>query len=289
MFTLIPQAHAAATDAQFAAQCFVDKINDAILFPLITLLMALAFLFFLYGAFEYVKNSGSDAGRETGRRHLLYGVIGMLVMLSAFSILNIAAGTFGLAMFDSDTIVCGSGPVSSTEATGPAAGGAFGEGAFSGAGADTLPAITGDSPVIIGFPPTQPDAPGIDSIDGVIPDVGAGSGSCPRSQPVMLSNGICTGSPAVDISGGVPEWDQEYLNKYVSYGLSQTDSTSAEKAEILNDPEWEGATQVLFTLPIVGSESILGPSEVLCEDATGITGNIMNIDSDRGVYVCFNY
>ena len=86
----------AATEGQVLAQDFMNKINDAILFPLITLLMALALLVFLYGAFEYVKGANNEGSRETGARHLLYGTIGMLVMLSAMALLNVAAGTFGL-------------------------------------------------------------------------------------------------------------------------------------------------------------------------------------------------
>lgn len=86
----------AATEAQIVAQGFMDKLNHAILFPLITLMMALALLIFLYGAFEYVKNANNEEARSTGAQHLLYGTIGMLVMLSAFALLTIAAGTFGL-------------------------------------------------------------------------------------------------------------------------------------------------------------------------------------------------
>ena len=88
----------AASDTPGASEAYrlVGKINDVIIFPLIALLMALAFLYFLYGAFEYVKNAQDESARETGRMHLMYGVIGMLVMLSAYAILNIAAGTFGL-------------------------------------------------------------------------------------------------------------------------------------------------------------------------------------------------
>jgi hypothetical protein len=36
--------------------------------------------------------------RETGRRHMLYGIIGLLVMLSAFAILRIAIETFGIGL-----------------------------------------------------------------------------------------------------------------------------------------------------------------------------------------------
>lgn len=96
MFSFISIAHAASTAGQAEAHDIVGKINNAILFPLIALMMAIAFIVFLYGAFEYVKNANNETARETGRNHLMYGVIGMLVMLSALAILNIAAGTFGL-------------------------------------------------------------------------------------------------------------------------------------------------------------------------------------------------
>lgn len=83
-----------------AAQDLVTRINDVFLFPLIALLSAVAFIVFLYGAFEYVRNSASQEGRQTGQRHLLYGVIGLLVMFSAYTILQIAAGTFGVSVGD---------------------------------------------------------------------------------------------------------------------------------------------------------------------------------------------
>ena len=86
----------AATEAQVVAQGFLSKIEYAILFPLITLMMAVALLMFLYGAFEYVRGANDSSERETGSRHLMYGTIGMLIMLSALAILTIAAGTFGL-------------------------------------------------------------------------------------------------------------------------------------------------------------------------------------------------
>lgn len=92
---IIPIAHA-ASEAQLAAQCLVEKINANFLFPLITLMSAVAFIVFLWGCFQYVKSADNPQGREVGQRHILYGLIGMLIMLSAFALLNIAAGTFRL-------------------------------------------------------------------------------------------------------------------------------------------------------------------------------------------------
>lgn len=85
-----------AQEAAEVAQSFMDRINDAILFPLITLLLAIALLVFLFGAFQYVLGANNPTTRTEGSRHLLWGIIGMVVMVSAWAILSIAAGTFGI-------------------------------------------------------------------------------------------------------------------------------------------------------------------------------------------------
>jgi len=75
---------------------FLEKFNDIILFPLITLMVAVAFLFFIYGCFEYIIHADNETARATGRQHILWGIVGMFVMLSAYGILRIAVGTFNL-------------------------------------------------------------------------------------------------------------------------------------------------------------------------------------------------
>ena len=74
---------------------FVSLLNENILFPLITLLTAIAALVFLFGCFKFVAGN-DDESRAVGSRHILWGLIGLLVMVSAFTILTIFAKTFGL-------------------------------------------------------------------------------------------------------------------------------------------------------------------------------------------------
>lgn len=92
-FILVAQA---AESGKELAQGFVQKINQAILYPLISLLLGVAMLVFLYGAYEYVANADNENSREVGQRHMLWGVVGLLVMVSAVAILQIAANTFGV-------------------------------------------------------------------------------------------------------------------------------------------------------------------------------------------------
>lgn len=79
-----------------AAKSMLAKIESAILFPLMTLMMAVALLVFLWGMYEYVLHSDDEGARSTGKMHMTYGIIGLLVMISALGILKIAAGTFGI-------------------------------------------------------------------------------------------------------------------------------------------------------------------------------------------------
>lgn len=89
-------AYAQASKATCVAQSFLSKINDAVFYPLIILLLAVAFLVFLYGGFRFVSNANNPSEREVGKKHMIYGVIGILVMVSAYAILSIAANTFDL-------------------------------------------------------------------------------------------------------------------------------------------------------------------------------------------------
>ena len=86
-----PQDTAAAEAASFVA-----TFNEVILFPTIALLSAVALLVFLYGCAEYVMGASQEDARKKGVNHITFGIIGLVIMVSAYAILAIAAATFGL-------------------------------------------------------------------------------------------------------------------------------------------------------------------------------------------------
>ena len=88
------------------AASFVDKVNEVVLFPLIALLMAIAFFIFLWGCAEYIFKSGNQAARADGIKHITFGIIGLVVMVTAWSLLSLATGTFGLG----DELECANDP-----------------------------------------------------------------------------------------------------------------------------------------------------------------------------------
>lgn len=79
------------------AVSFVTKLNNVIFFPFLTLLSAVAFFIFLYGCAEYILKASDASARQQGVKHITWGIIGLVIMVSAWAILSIASGTFGLA------------------------------------------------------------------------------------------------------------------------------------------------------------------------------------------------
>jgi hypothetical protein len=96
----------AQQEAAAEAGKFVDKLNEVILFPTIALLTAVAFLVFLWGCFEYFINSNNEQARQQGVKHITFGIIGLVVMVSAFAILRLVLVGFAL----DDDLDCANDP-----------------------------------------------------------------------------------------------------------------------------------------------------------------------------------
>ena len=74
----------------------LSKISGAILNPIIGLLFALALVLFLWGVVQFIMNAENEEARKNGGRHMLFGIIGIAIMVSVVGILRIVINTFGL-------------------------------------------------------------------------------------------------------------------------------------------------------------------------------------------------
>ena len=75
---------------------FMSRVTQHIINPLIALLFALALLIFLWGMFSFLtqRDKDSDAAND-GKRHMLWGIIGMFIMFAVFGIMNLIVDTLG--------------------------------------------------------------------------------------------------------------------------------------------------------------------------------------------------
>ena len=76
---------------------FLKKVDTAIITPLILLLFGLALVYFLWGLFVFIQSTDSDEGRTIGKQHMIWGVIGMVIMLAARTIIALGLRTFGVS------------------------------------------------------------------------------------------------------------------------------------------------------------------------------------------------
>ncbi|MCR4279432.1 MAG: hypothetical protein NUV78_01700 [Candidatus Zambryskibacteria bacterium] len=74
----------------------LSKINQYILNPIILLAFAVAMLVFLWGIVEFIATQTADTKREEGKKKILYGLFGMFIMISAYGLIRLVIGTFGI-------------------------------------------------------------------------------------------------------------------------------------------------------------------------------------------------
>lgn len=78
-----------------SAETLIGNILTNIVNPIITLMVAVAVVIFLWGVFQFIKNAESPEDRKTGGMHMLFGAIGLFVMSAAYGIMNLIIGTIG--------------------------------------------------------------------------------------------------------------------------------------------------------------------------------------------------
>lgn len=80
-------------------QALIDKVIDAIVNPLIAIFFAAAVVVFFWGLIQFLYHQGADSEkREDGKRGMIWGLIGMFIMLSAYGLLRIFTNTFGIPL-----------------------------------------------------------------------------------------------------------------------------------------------------------------------------------------------
>lgn len=73
----------------------LNLVSEKILNPFISLLFAVATLVFLWGAYKFLFFLQNDESRRTGGRAMLFGILGMVIMLGVKGIIAVIVGTIG--------------------------------------------------------------------------------------------------------------------------------------------------------------------------------------------------
>jgi len=89
-FTLPLVSSAAVNNLSDAGSFIINTINNV----LVPVLFAVAFIVFLWGAFNtFILGANSEEVKEKGKNLMLWGLIGFFVMVSIWGLVNILTGT----------------------------------------------------------------------------------------------------------------------------------------------------------------------------------------------------
>ncbi len=58
----------------------INKVVTGILNPLAGLMFVVAFAFFVWGIIEFIWNAGNEEKRTTGKQHIIWGLVCLLIM-----------------------------------------------------------------------------------------------------------------------------------------------------------------------------------------------------------------
>ena len=63
---------------------------------IVPILIGIAVIAFLYGVLKFVFNAGNEEARKTGRDVMIWGIVGIVVMVSVWGLVGSLQTTFGL-------------------------------------------------------------------------------------------------------------------------------------------------------------------------------------------------
>lgn len=77
---------------------FVTGIIGIINIVIVPIIFALAFLAFIWGVVKYffINNGGDEGKIAEGRKFVMWGIIGMVVIFSVWGLVNILLSTLGI-------------------------------------------------------------------------------------------------------------------------------------------------------------------------------------------------
>lgn len=98
-FSKIFLASAAFLPAVASAFTVTNLINRVVFYivnPLIAVLFAVTLAVFLWGIARYIWSAEDDASRSDGKKHMIWGLVGMLIIVSVYGIINVATSVLGI-------------------------------------------------------------------------------------------------------------------------------------------------------------------------------------------------
>jgi uncharacterized membrane protein YidH (DUF202 family) len=80
--------------AYASVDTLVRKVSLVIINPLIILLFTVALMYFMWGIVQFLRADSEEAKSE-GKKHMIYAIIGLFIMIATYSIMQIIINSIG--------------------------------------------------------------------------------------------------------------------------------------------------------------------------------------------------
>ena len=81
--------------AEASVESLMRGINKVVINPIIIFLFAVALVYFVYGLLQYLMSSDNEEVRKKSKSHMIWGVVGLFIMVAVFGIMRLILSTVG--------------------------------------------------------------------------------------------------------------------------------------------------------------------------------------------------
>ena len=79
---------------RYSADVF-ETIRTEIANPILKFILAVAVIYFLYGVAQFIINREDSSKAGEGKQHMLWGLIGLAIIISVFGVVNLISSFLG--------------------------------------------------------------------------------------------------------------------------------------------------------------------------------------------------
>ncbi len=85
-----------------AGEQILERVITYVVDPAIRVVFTLGLFLFIWGIVEFMWGLKEGRASDEGKKHMVYGLIGMLIMVSVYGIISVIVNTFKLNISSTD-------------------------------------------------------------------------------------------------------------------------------------------------------------------------------------------
>jgi uncharacterized membrane protein YiaA len=85
----------ATSGSSLSVSGLYTNILNQIIYPAEAVIFSVALIVFLWGVYGFIREADNEESRSTGRQHMIWGIVGMAIMVGAYGLVQVIKNTIG--------------------------------------------------------------------------------------------------------------------------------------------------------------------------------------------------